>query len=163
MGEKKRVPALALEPNGRREREREREKERERERKMLEEVSSLSSTSFASRARTNDGRQEAHHLIRGREGGGGGRRRVTRMQGAARDVMLVRKRCARGLLTSGAGFSNKRKGRLFVLSFAADEPRAVPRTDTKKELAKKALEQAFQGHGPTRRAGGKRNSDGDSE
>ncbi|QDZ21397.1 hypothetical protein HOP50_05g39260 [Chloropicon primus] len=29
--------------------------------------------------------------------------------------------------------------------FAADEPRAVPRTDQKKELAKKALEQAFQG------------------
>ena len=126
-----------------REREREREKERERERKMLEEVSSLSSTSFASRARTNDGRQEAHHLIRGREGGGGGRRRVTRMQGAARDVMLVRKRCARVLLTSGAGFSNKRKGRLFVLSFAADEPRAVPRTDTKKvnrELMKRGGE-----------------------
>ena len=32
-----------------------------------------------------------------------------------------------------------------VRGLAADEPRAVPRVDQKKELAKKALEQAFQG------------------
>ena len=29
--------------------------------------------------------------------------------------------------------------------FAADEPRAVPKTDQKQELARKALEQAFEG------------------
>ena len=71
---------------------------------------------------------------------------------------------ARGVVRR-AGMEVGRSRRFRFELFAADEPRAVPKTDQKQELARKALEQAFEEGEPLAKldddgnGGGERNDD----